>query len=75
MMNPMILSPSSTVEGEQFCDEATDETEANNSQASTLDVDDSMGLLHSPLLPFKRLQHTFNYLLPSEDEKSSSRLL
>lgn len=42
-MNPMILFPSFTIEGEQFCDEAGDKTEADISQAGNLEADDSMG--------------------------------
>ncbi|XP_022878704.1 uncharacterized protein LOC111396521 [Olea europaea var. sylvestris] len=45
MMNPTILSPSFMVEGQQFCDEAADETEADNSQAGNLNGNDSMGYL------------------------------
>ncbi|CAA3026589.1 acyl- thioesterase 2-like [Olea europaea subsp. europaea] len=65
MMNPRPMRP--WVEGEQFCDEAANETEANSSRGDDLDADDTMGKIISNLIfsfPICYIIFVFNFQLP-----------
>lgn len=65
MMNSRPMTP--WVEGEQFCDEAANETKADSSRGDDLDADDAMGKIISNLIfsfPICYIIFVFNFQLP-----------
>ncbi|CAA2997338.1 Hypothetical predicted protein [Olea europaea subsp. europaea] len=59
MMNSRPMTP--WVEGEQFCDEAANETKADSSRGDDLDADDAMGSSQDKHCPFPTCGHTGEY--------------